>query len=36
MAIVGTVILVGVVGWLCEQYSPLLVLGGILLIVVMG
>ena len=34
LAIVGTVILVGAVGWACERYSPLVVLGGILLAIV--
>lgn len=34
LAIVGTVILVGAVGWASERYGVLVVLGGILLLVV--
>jgi len=36
LAIVGTVILVGTVGWACERYGPLVILGGILLVAVIG
>jgi hypothetical protein len=35
LATVGAFLLAGIVGWACEEYSPLMVLGGILLAAIM-
>jgi len=35
-AALATVVMVGIVGWLCERYGAGVILGGILLIVVLG